>query len=76
MNITLRISDELGKKAKHFAIDEGKSLSAIVEELLEERLRRGNISNYEKAQAKAWSVFEKGFAGSGERFVRDDMYDR
>jgi len=49
MNVTIRISDELGKRAKHFAIDEGKPLSVIVEELLRERLRQANKSEYQKA---------------------------
>ena len=38
MNITLRIPDELGKRAKHLAVDEGRLLSAVVFELLEKRL--------------------------------------
>ncbi len=38
MNVTLRIPDELGKRAKHLAVDEGKSLSALMAELLEQKL--------------------------------------
>lgn len=76
MNVTLRISDELGKRAKHFAIDEGKSLSAIVEDLLTERLRRANKSEYQKAQQAAWEVMEEGLSGGGKKFNRDELYDR
>ena len=77
MNITLRISDELGKRAKHFAVDEGKSLSAIVEELLEQRLcLSSNEADYRNAQKAAWALIEKGFSGGGQKFVRDDVYDR
>ena len=76
MNVTLRISDELGKRAKHFAIDEGKSLSAIVEELLTERLRRSHKTKYQQAQEAAWEVMEEGFSGGGKKFNRDEVYNR
>ena len=38
MNITLKVSDKLGQRAKHYAVDAHKSLSAIVTELLEQKL--------------------------------------
>jgi len=76
MNVTIRISDELGKRAKHFAIDEGKPLSVIVEELLRERLRQANKSEYQKAQQAAWDIFEEGVSGGGQKFDRYELYER
>ncbi|MDE0836710.1 MAG: hypothetical protein OSA84_10205 [Akkermansiaceae bacterium] len=38
MNVTIKLSDELCKAAKHRAIDESKSLSKWVAELLEREL--------------------------------------
>ncbi len=76
MNITLRISDELGKRAKHFAVDEGKSLSAIVAELLEKQLENMDNADYRKAQDQAWALMQEGLPGASEDFVRDELYGR
>lgn len=76
MNITLRIPDELGKQAKHLAVDEGKSLSRIVTELLESRIRQSGSSGYAASRQKAWAVMEEGFSGGGGRFDRQELHDR
>jgi hypothetical protein len=75
MNVTLRIPEELGKRAKHLAVDEGKSLSALVEELLSERLGCCGES-YREAQEKAWKLMLEGVDGGGQKFRRDSLYDR
>ncbi len=38
MNVTLKLPDELIKEARHLALDAGKSLSALVADLLAQRL--------------------------------------
>ncbi len=76
MNVTLRIPDELGKRAKHFAVDEGKSLSAVVSELLEKQLQISERKGYRDSQRQAWALIEEGFSGGGQKFVRDEVYDR
>lgn len=38
MNVTLKLPDDLTKEARHLALDEGKSLSALVADLLAQRL--------------------------------------
>lgn len=76
MNITLRIPDDLGKRAKHLAVDEGKSLSAVVVELLEKRLEATGQSPYRQSQERAWAVMEEGFPGGGERFERESLHER
>jgi hypothetical protein len=40
MNVTLKLPDELTKEARHLALDEGKSLSALVADLLAQRLAK------------------------------------
>ena len=39
MNVTLKLPDEIVREARHLAIDEQSSLSAIVCELLDARLK-------------------------------------
>jgi hypothetical protein len=76
MNITLRIPDELGKQAKHLAVDEGKSLSAVVTELLVERLKTAGQGGYRESRERAWAVMEEGWAGGGEKFDRGKLHSR
>ena len=76
MNVTLRIPDELGKRAKHLAVDEGKSLSALMTELLEQKLISSSTSDYRNAQKAAWELMNKGLSGVSKNFKRDDLYDR
>jgi hypothetical protein len=40
MNVTLKLPDETVREARHLAIDEHTSLSALVAQLLEERLKQ------------------------------------
>lgn len=76
MNVTLRIPDKLGKRAKHLAVDEGKSLSALMTELLEQKLDSSSASDYHNAQNAAWKLMNEGFSGVSKNFKRDDLYDR
>ena len=57
MNVTLKIPDELCKEARHLAVDESKSLSAWVAELLarEVKARRSGGSE-QKTWIEAMSV--------------------
>ena len=75
MNITLRIPDELGKRAKHLAVDEGKSLSAVVVDLLKQRLNPAE-EKYREIQENAWQVMEAGLHGGGHQFNREELYER
>lgn len=40
MNVTLKLPDEMVREARHLAIDENTSLSALVAGLLEERIKQ------------------------------------
>jgi hypothetical protein len=50
MNVTLKISDALCRRARHRAVDESKSLSAWVASLLERELNRSSGAS-EKAKS-------------------------
>ena len=76
MNITLRIPDELGKQAKHLAIDEGKTLSGLVTVMLEERLSNHHDTEFREACDKVWELMTCGVNGDGKKFDRDSLYDR
>lgn len=40
MNVTLKLPDETVREARHLAIDENTSLSALVAQLLDERIKQ------------------------------------
>lgn len=44
MNVTLKLPDDLIKEARHLALDERKSLSALVADLLAKRLGKSTGS--------------------------------
>lgn len=76
MNITLRIPDDLGKQAKHLAIDEGTTLSGLVTAMLEERLSDNHDIEFREACDKAWELMTCGVQGDGKKFDRKSLYDR
>ena len=76
MNITLRIPDELGRQAKHLAIDEGTTLSGLVTSMLKERLSDSNDMEFRQACDKAWELIGRGVEGDGKKFDRESLYDR
>lgn len=49
MNVTLKLPDETVREARHLAIDENTSLSALVCELLEERIKQRSVT-----EPKTW----------------------
>jgi hypothetical protein len=52
MNVTLKIPDETVRAARHLAIDENTSLSALVAGLLDERIqRRADLQRVSLAEA-------------------------
>ena len=44
MNVTIKISDDLAKRARHEAVDDGLSLSGWVAQLISEKLTRRNTN--------------------------------
>ena len=44
MNVTIKINDDLAKRARHEAVDDGLSLSGWVSQLISEKLTRRNTN--------------------------------
>jgi hypothetical protein len=65
MNVTVKIPDDLCRKARHCAVDENKSLSAWLADLVKEKLE----STSRPAQ-KSWS---DAFSDYPESFYEQDL---
>ena len=76
MNITLEIPDQLGKQAKHLAIDEGTTLSGLVTAMLEERIGNHSQENPNKIRQKAWDLMTRSVKGDGKKLDREALYNR
>ena len=74
-NVTLALPRDMLKKAKAVAADQHKSLSELLRETLEARIR--NESNYRSAMRRQLAVLRKGFdlGTEGRRVVsRDELH--
>lgn len=58
MNVTLKLPDDLCKRARHRAVDESKSLSAWVADLVARELERPPESPEAKSLADAFTLQE------------------
>ncbi len=76
-NITLSLPKVTLKKARMLALKEEKSLSALIRESLEERIRKD--TGYKKAMEREITLMEKGFKlGTGGRrpCSREELHER
>ena len=73
-NVTLRLDENILYKARHQAVEEEKSLSSWLSELIAKTVSGKN--NYQKARERAIKRLKKGFHLSGGYFKREDIYDR
>jgi hypothetical protein len=76
-NVTLSLPRSLLKKAKTLAAKEDKSLSALLKESLEERIRK--TTGYKEAKERQIRLMEKGFnLGTGGRIPcsREELHER
>lgn len=76
-NVTLSLPRTLLKRVKVLAAEEDKSMSQLMEEALEERVRRR--AAYEQARRRHLRVLERGFdLGTGGRLQvsRDELHER
>lgn len=58
-NITLKIDNQLLTRVRHLAVDENKSVSAWVSELIEKTLKQAD--EYEQARREAIHTLNTGF---------------
>ena len=73
-NITLKIDDHLLTRVRHLAVDEDKSVSAWVSELIARTLHEAD--EYEQARREAIDTLNGGFHLGGRPLSREDAHDR
>lgn len=72
-NITLRIDEKTLKKGKHIAVEQGKSLSKWVAELIERNAH--NAAEVDKARSHALKMIKKGIHLGNSNFSRERAYE-
>lgn len=72
-NITLRIDENTLKRGKHIAVEQGKSLSKWVTELIEKSSH--NAPEVDKARAHALKMIKKGVDLGKGKFSRENTYE-
>ena len=76
-NVTITLSTELVRKARHLAVDKGMSLSAYLASLLEERVKRSE--EYEAAKKAELERLRVGIdLGTHGKitWTRDELHER
>lgn len=76
-NITLSLPKTLLKKAKTMAIMEGRSLSGLLRETLEEKIKQE--TGYQSAKNRQISLMKKGFNLGTEGYIsinREELHER
>jgi hypothetical protein len=73
-NITLKIDTRLLKEIKVLAAREDTSISALMTELLEDRVRKGR--DYEQAKRRALARLREGLDLGGRPLSRYEIYER
>jgi predicted transcriptional regulator len=73
-NITLKIDRELLREIKILAAREGTSISALMTELLANRVKRD--LHYEQAKRRALARLREGLDLGGRPLSRDEIHER
>lgn len=76
-NITLSLPKATIKKAKALALKEEKSLSALIRESLDEKIRKD--TGYKEAMEREIKLMEEGFnlgTGGGMPCSREELHER
>ena len=78
-NITLRMDDELLKKAKHVAVENDMSLSSWIAGLVERETEKNGFYNrdrYERARTFLLKAMEEAKPYGGGTFTREEIHER
>lgn len=73
-NVTLKLDEELLKLCRFEALEEDKSLSQWVADLLSEHVR--SAEEFERARERAKRRIQKGYHLGGEPLERDAVHER
>lgn len=74
-NVTIKLDEALLREARVLAARQGKSVSALIAELLEARIR--DDARYERARKRALARLQKGYRFQWSRpRSRDELHER
>lgn len=72
-NVTLRLNAQLLKKARHIAVEDEKSLSQWMSDILEHAIMERE--GYLQAREAALGILQKGLKFKGKLPTRDQLYE-
>jgi len=73
-NITLSMDEKLIEKSRKYAEKQGKSLNALIRELLQKTVNTGNTT---KNTNRLFDLMDKAAGNSkGKKWSREEIYDR
>lgn len=72
-NVTLRLDAELLKRCKHIAIEEDKSLSQWLTDILEHAITQKD--DYSSARQRALKLLQNPSKLGGKKFSREEAYE-
>lgn len=73
-NITLKLDEQIISRIRHVAVDDNKSVSAWVSELIQRALN--DIDEYEQARRAALRTLDQGCHLGGRPIERGELHDR
>jgi len=73
-NITLRMDEQLLKDVKHIAVEADMSVSAWINQLVEQATKKD--VRYEEAKAFIMKAMEEAPDYGGQTFTRDELHER
>ena len=75
-NVTIRLDEALLKKCRHAAVEEDKSLSRWISDLIARAVSPEGREGYQQARKRALKRLEEGFALGGRPLSREDVHER
>jgi len=73
-NITLKVDESVLTRARHAAVDEHKSVSAWVQDVIQQELDARDL--YERNRKGALMVLREGLPLGGKPLSREEAHDR
>ncbi len=73
-NLTLRLDDSVLRKARHLAVEEEKSLSQWVADLIAQSVARNQ--DYAAVRRRAVARLERGMRLGGKPLTREEAHER
>ena len=71
-NVTIRLEDAIVKKCRHAAVEEDKSLSQWIADLLVQAVSTQEVKH--AAKRRALKRLEEGFSLGGKPLTREEIY--